>query len=288
MVKSIKYCHIPVKEDTSFLFDHVHIAWDKQVNLHRQDFWELTYIIKGRGTRVIGDAMGAFSEGEVILIPPHIPHCWSFDEEVCDEEGKIENICIFFSDVFLKNNGFVFPELRAVIKRIMENTNVVSFVGDTLSGIHLIMKSMVRQNSVERLSSMIRMLPLVSSPEVTTIVGGPFIEDMNVKRMQVLHLYVMNNFQNTITLDMVSKFIGMEKASFCVFFKKMTKKSFFTFLTEYRIEASCKLLVNTSLSVAEACNASGFSDVPHFNRMFKRIKGMTPTQYRVRRLQDYL
>ncbi|WP_262506789.1 AraC family transcriptional regulator [Sporocytophaga myxococcoides] len=256
------------------------MAWDKQVNLHQQDFWELTYIIGGRGTRVIGDAMGPFSEGEVILIPPHIPHCWSFDEDICDKEGKIENICIFFSDVFLKNNGIVFPELEAVIKRIMEHSQAISFGGSGLSAMQRIVKSMIRQNKVERLSSMIRLLPLIAQPEIANTVGGPVVEDTNDKRMQLLQLYVMNNFQNTITLDMVSKFIGMEKASFCVFFKKMTKTSFFSYLTEYRIEASCKLLLNTSLSVAEVCNASGFSDVPYYNRVFKRLKGMTPTQYR--------
>jgi len=288
MVKNIKYCHMPVRENTSFLFDHVHITWNKQINLHRQDFWELTYIITGRGTRVIGDVMGPFSEGEVILVPPHIPHCWSFDEEVCDEEGKIENICIFFSDAFLKNIGFVFPELAAAIERIMENTQAVSFGGDTLSDIQLMLKSMILENNVERLSSMIRMLTLVSSPELTNIEGGPVIADMNVKRLQILHLYVMNNFQNVITLDMVSKFIGMEKASFCVFFKKMTRQSFFSFLTDYRIEASCKLLLNTSLSVAEVCNASGFADIPYYNRVFKRLKGVTPTQFRTGRGQEHI
>ncbi|MCR6640634.1 MAG: AraC family transcriptional regulator [Sporocytophaga sp.] len=280
MVKSIKYCHIPIRENTSFHFEHVHIAWDKQINLHRQDFWELTYIIKGRGTRVIGDVMSTFLEGELILIPPHIPHCWSFDEDVCDKEGKIENICIFFSDVFLKNNGFVFPELEAVTRRIIEHSHAISFEGNALSDIQRIVKSMIRQNDVERLSSMIRLLPLIAQSELTNTVGGPLVEDTNDKRMQLLQLYVMNNFQNAITLDMVSKFIGMEKASFCVFFKKMTKTSFFSYLAEYRIEASCKLLLNTSLSVAEVCNASGFSDVPYYNRVFKRLKGMTPTQYR--------
>lgn len=101
-----------------------------------------------------------------------------------------------------------------------------------------------------------------------------------MKRKQSIYLYVMNNYQHNITLDEASRFAGMEKSAFCVFFKKMTGKSFFTFLTDYRIEASCQMLLKTSKSVAEVCIASGFRDVPYYNRVFKKAKEMTPSEYR--------
>jgi AraC-type DNA-binding domain-containing proteins len=90
----------------------------------------------------------------------------------------------------------------------------------------------------------------------------------------------MNNYQNTITLEEVAGLIDLDKSSFCIFFKKMTGKTFFTYLTEYRIESSCQMIAKTNQTIAEICFASGFNDVPYYNRVFKKIKNISPTEYR--------
>lgn len=278
--KILKYSYDLKNEGSSFFFDHVHIQCDNQISLHQQESWELSYIITGRGVRVIGDTIEPFLEGEVILIPPNIPHCWSFDETIHDSEGKIENITITFSDKFLTNSSTSFEELSSVISAIRENKNAISFSENNLLRIQQTMTAMILETNIERLASLIRILNFISLPETTNIVGRPTIEDKKTKKMQSIYLYVMNNYQNDITLDDISKFVGMEKSSFCVFFKKMTNKSFFTFLIEYRIGSSCQMLLKTTKSISEICISSGFQDVPYYNRMFKKINGTTPTEYR--------
>lgn len=263
--KILRYSYDLKNEGSSFSFDHVHILWDNQINLHQQESWELSYVITGRGVRVIGDTIEPFLEGEVVLIPPNIPHCWSFDETIHDSEGKIENITITFSDKFLRNCSTSFDELSGVISAIRENKNAISFSENNLLRIQQTMTAMILE---------------------TNIVGHPTIEDKKTKKMQSIYLYVMNNYQNDITLDDISKFVGMEKSSFCVFFKKMTNKSFFTFLIEYRVGSSCQMLLKTTKTISEICVSSGFQDVPYYNRMFKKINGMTPTEYRKTKLKE--
>lgn len=270
----------PEKPDISFSYDHVHITWDNQLSLHQQDTWELSYVITGRGMRVIGDIMEPFPQGEVILIPPNIPHCWSFDEKVSDSDGKIENITIVFTNKFLENIATIFPEFSDIIHQIQSNKNAISFSGETLIKLQTIMTSMIPESPTERLSSLFRILDLMAFPEATNIVGRPIVEDRNTKRMQNIYLYVMNNYQHNINLEQIARFAGMEKSAFCVFFKKMAKKSFFSFLMEYRVESSCQMLLKTTKSIAEVCISSGFRDVPYYNRVFKRIKQVTPTEYR--------
>lgn len=280
MQKNIRYTLEPEKSGASFSFDHVHITWDNQINLHQQDSWELSYVITGRGMRVIGDTMEPFPQGEVVLIPPNIPHCWSFDEKISDAEGKIENITIVFTNKLLENTTVAFPEISDIINRIQSNKNAISFSGETLLKLQEIMVSMIPENQTERISSLFRILHLIAFPKATNIIGHPIVEDRNTKRMQNIYLYVMNNYQHNITLDEMARFVGMEKSAFCVFFKKMTKKPFFTFLTEYRIESSCQMLLKTTKSIAEVCISSGFRDVPYYNRAFKKVKDMTPTEFR--------
>jgi len=280
MEESLKYTSTSGKDNKSFFFDHVHIAWNNQITLHQQDSWELSYVITGQGVRAIGDMVEPFSEGEVIMIPPNIPHCWTFDETVHDKEGKIENITLtFFNeqlDIFAKS----FPELSGCISALLKHPDAISFKGEIRSRIQQILLAMTAETEPERLSSFIRLLTLMSSSEKGIVVGHPTVNDKKNRKMQDIYLYVMNNYQHAITLDEVARFAGMEKSSFCVFFKKMHHKSFFSFLTDYRIECSCQMLLKTSKSIAEICLTSGFRDVPYYNRVFKRIKKMTPTEFR--------
>ena len=98
--------------------------------------------------------------------------------------------------------------------------------------------------------------------------------------MQAIFDYVMNNFQNDITLETVSELAFMTPNAFCRFFKQRTNKTFFQFLIELRIEHACQLLAkNEDLSVAQISGESGFKSISNFNRKFKTLKGMTPSTY---------
>jgi len=278
MKQNLKY--YPRVRTHTFHFDHVHIKWNQQVPLHQQETWELSYIITGSGARIIGDVVENFSKGEVILIPPNIPHCWSFDESVHDSEGNIENITIVFENDFLERCKNLFPELFNSITNLQSNENAVSFKDELLEKLQVLMTSMIHQNDIERISSFIKLLELISYCKDMQIVGRPVIENKKEKKLQEIYLFILSNFQRNISLEEISKSVGMQKSSFCVFFKKMTGKSFFTYLTEFRIESSCQMLLKTKLSIAEICIASGFNDIPYYNRVFKKIKNTTPTQFR--------
>lgn len=277
---STKLKYYPTTNNNTFHFDHVHIIWNQQVPLHQQQTWELSYIITGSGARIIGDIVENFSKGEIILIPPNIPHCWSFDESVHDDEGKIENITIVIENDFLISCKNLFPELYFSISELQSNENAVSFEGELLEKLQASMASMVHQDRIERLSSFIKLLQLISHCKEMHIVGRPIVENKKEKKLQEIHLFILRNFQGNISLEQIAKSVGMQKSSFCVFFKRMTGKSFFTYLTEFRIDSSCEMLLKTKLSVAEICIASGFNDIPYYNRVFKKVKNMTPTQYR--------
>lgn len=281
MKENIKYCHIPDEGDLSFFFDHVHIFCNEQISLHQQNTWELSYVICGKGMRVIGDTIEPFESGEIILIPPNIPHYWSFNEKETDSEGKIENITLTFSEKLLKDVKGVFEILREPINNIQEINNAISFSGETLRKLQRILLKMKLQSEIERLSSLIKIFALISTPEIAATVGSPVVTDKRSQRLQKIYMYVMDNYQHNITLELVSEHVGMEKTAFCVFFKKMTGNPFFTFLTDYRINVACDMLLKTNKTIAEVCIDSGFRDVPYFNRVFKELKKTTPGKYRL-------
>ncbi len=204
----------------------------------------------------------------------------SFLKSFCDKEGKIENITITFTDKLLENISSTFEELKEVIFKIKESNCAISFKGNSLKKLQDKMASMIKENNAERVASFISLLNLVTHPQEAEIVGHPAIEDKKTKKIQSIYLFVMNNYQRNITLSEIAQFSGMEKSSFCIFFKKMSQKSFFTFLTEYRIDASCQMLLKTTKSVSEISFTCGFRDIPYYNRVFKKMKQVTPSEYR--------
>ena len=64
------------------------------------------------------------------------------------------------------------------------------------------------------------------------------------------------------------------------YFKRCKGMTFSRFVTEYRLNTACELLKHSQKQVSEICFAVGFNDVPHFNRIFKKLKGVTPQEYR--------
>ncbi len=280
MEEKIKYSHVAYDDDKSFFFDHVHIEWDEQITYHQQEEWELSFVITGSGTRVIGDMMETFSKGEIVFIPPNLPHGWFFDKYDHDEEGKIENITIIFPDSLLDSCSVLFKELKSSISKIKQINKGLRFEGETLEYLKEMMTLMTTQTNIEQLLSLLQILDKIANTIQTQVVGFCEKQTKGAHKIREIYRYMVNNYQNNITLDEVSTYFGMNRSSFCTFFKREKGKSFFTALTEYRIECSCLMLRETNKSIAEICFASGFSDVPHFNRTFKKLKGLTPNEYR--------
>lgn len=288
MNEKMKYCPVYKDSEKSFHFDHVHIISNEQITLHQSPDWELSYVITGSGTRIVGDSTEFFTSGEVVFLPPNMPHGWYFDEFDHDKDGKIENITIFFTNAFLNIIETAFPEASIYIKEILLLKQAIKFEGQTLLQIQELMTIMISQSDIERLLSLIRIFVIIGSAKETVVVGTLQKQNKSTIRMQNISRYIVNNFQRKISLEEVAKYVGMNSSSFCSFYKKMKGKSFLTDLNEYRINSSCVMLKETTMPISEICYAVGFDDIPHFNRTFKKLKSISPMDFRKNHLDIHI
>ncbi|PTN08499.1 AraC family transcriptional regulator [Mangrovibacterium marinum] len=275
-----KYCHNEFSPDKSFIYDHVHIRADEQITFHQSIDWELSYIIKGSGTRLIGEQMTTFKSGEIILIPPHLPHGWYFNNYDQDDQGKIENITILFPEALLNRLGGQFPEAARDVLQIKKNHDAICFEGETRNQLQHILVAMQQKTDLEQLSYFLKIVDLIASSKQSAVVGSAVRQNKSEAKIREVYRFMITNYQRTISLNEVAQHIGMNRSSFCSFYKREKGKSFFAGLNEYRIDCSCMMLRETSMPIADICYTTGFNDVPHFNRTFKRLKGQTPNAYR--------
>jgi len=92
--------------------------------------------------------------------------------------------------------------------------------------------------------------------------------------------FSFKHYLEALTLEQVAKVAGMSIPTFCRFFKKNIKKTYFDFLQELRISHACKLLTDSNKAVVEICYESGYNSWAHFSKQFKKVKQITPSQYR--------
>lgn len=92
--------------------------------------------------------------------------------------------------------------------------------------------------------------------------------------------YIEQQYPTAITLNSMAEVAGMNPKYFCRIFKEVTQQTPMDYVIFYRVEQAAKMLSNTDLSVLEIAMECGFNDCSYFIRTFKRLKAVTPKQYR--------
>ena len=108
-------------------------------------------------------------------------------------------------------------------------------------------------------------------------------QDMDANRYLIIKArkYIEDNYADPeLSLEQVSNFVGLSRSYFCSLFHKIENKTFKEYLMDLRIRHAKRMLTSTDKKIYEISCEVGCSDAAYFNRLFKRITGMTPLQYR--------
>ncbi len=92
--------------------------------------------------------------------------------------------------------------------------------------------------------------------------------------------YIEENYRNHISIEGLAKIAGVSPKYFSEYFKKITAKSPFDYINEYRIECAAEMLIHTKKSITDVAMDCGFNDLSYFSKTFKCYKNKTPRQYR--------
>lgn len=248
--------------------------------LHRQDTWEITYMLSGKGTRTMGDTEQHFTNGDLVLIPPHIPHQWTFDYGHGHGSAYASSLTLTFSTELIERWAGAFPEYTERLENFKAISRVMSFGKDDAAVIADLMKKMYNQDQSDLLPYVMRLILIMEkSMNSAYSVGNAPETDRTAERLNIVRAFTANNYSRTITIDMIADHVGMNRSSFCTFFRKTTGQTYITYLNKFRIEKACALLRKNTKDISEICYMVGFNDVPYFSRCFRNNRGMSPREY---------
>jgi AraC-like DNA-binding protein len=254
---------------------------------HYHNAYEISYIIKSTGKRIVGDNIEDFTHDDLTLMAPYVPHITYTDRlfETRAEDHQVHAIVVYFYPDWLNEQHFNSPELSK-IRTLLENMKRgIKVSGDTKVKV---IKNVLKLRDTWGLKGIITLLDILldisEADDYTCLASEGYTQLSNVKeekRMNDIYQFITTHFKEKITLQEIASIANMTPTAFCKFFRNRTKKTFSNFVNEIRIGYACKLLMRKEVSISEVCFECGFNNVTNFNRYFKKLTKMVPTEYKL-------
>lgn len=245
---------------------------------------ELVSIIKSSGTRFIGDNIEKFEAGEVVLIGKELPHMWLNDDEYFEESPFLiaEAIAVHFKEDFLGKHFFQLQEMKLILEMFSSAKQGIKFI-NLSKEVLLSIERLTTLKGFERTISFLTILHALSKhKEYKLLSSKSYLNSFhttNNKRLDIIYEYIFKNFKNAISLKEIAEIANMNASAFSRFFTRVHRKTFSTYINEVRVGFACKLLLEHKYSITTVCYESGFSNISNFNRQFKKITKLSPTEY---------
>lgn len=256
---------VVVRREDSFPF-----AW----HLHPE--YELTLITAGSGRRFVGDSVRPYGPGDLVLVGALVPHTWQ-----SMSSGPSEAVVVHFRGDFLGSGLWQAPELGPVSALLERANRGVAFDGGT----GRLVKDLAATDDPAR--RIIRLLDVLATaavdPNATQLASTGFSpprRDDSRKRIDDVCNYLVEHYAEPISLQEVADVAHLTPAAFCRFFRRTTGRSLTDYLTDLRMGAVRRMLIETDEPIAAVASTCGFHNLAHFNRTFRRLNGETPREFR--------
>jgi AraC-like DNA-binding protein len=238
---------------------------------------ELTFIESGEGIRFVGDNIGTIEPPELVLIGTNLPHYWNGLENSSGVAAQFE--------IDVGNGLHLLPEIVSLNPILETAQHGVLFDTDIAAKFGNRLRQMSTLDSLSRLAELLKVLAELSDEVVnarplsqksfTLTATSP-----NADEISHAVSLLTDHFQEDLTVDDICQAVGLSRATLSRCFRKYTGRSLIDFLNSVRIDHACRLLIETSESIGDIAFQSGFSNLSHFNRQFRRTIGHPPREYR--------
>ncbi len=272
--------------ESSFIVKYIDIPhFYKDFFYHNE--YELLYNIENSGTRCIGDNISRYSNHDLVLVGPNIPHFWHSDEKYIKGYPKVESksIVVQFVEDFLGDPFLNLPEISSLRSLFNRADRGIQIRGKEARAIGEKIVLLTRLTGWKRLLLLLEILNLMNeAKDYILLASSRFTESnkiRNEEKISIIFNSIVANHNRDYTLKEAAAMANMSVSAFCRYFKKNTTKTFSTVLNEIRIGSACRSLIYTEDSISQIAYKSGYLNVPYFNRQFRKLKNLTPQEYRL-------
>lgn len=254
------------------------------VRWHFHPEYEIHQVVATAGRYFVGDFIGQFEPGNLVLTGPNLPHNWVSDLPV-DVAIPLRGCIIQFSEEFIGDTMKLMPELSGLGALLESSRRGVLFPGNTSKELAPLMEEIVAAKGVRRIELFMMILgtlcrargalPL-SSPSYLPDPSGYMSAGMN-KALA----FIRENLTQPFGEADLATIARQSQSAFSRSFRRHTGMSLVQYVKRLRINLACQILMSDEhASITEICFQVGFNNLSNFNRQFLAEKGMPPSRFR--------
>lgn len=249
---------------------------------HFHDEYELHLITATSGKAFVGDWIGSFQPGHLVLCGPRLPHNWiSFGTA---EGGVAErDLVIQFRHDPIERAAAIVPELAEVMPLLGRSRHGIEFFGMAeRAREHWL--SVKHSRGLTRFAAFCDFLADLTRCTDYRLLSNVQLQgrddDGGLEQISAIVDRIAGDVAGPLLARTVAAELGMSESRFSRFFRRATGNTFSHFVNLVRVNRACQLLMESDRQVTRICYEVGFNNVANFNRRFREIKGMTPSKFR--------
>lgn len=249
---------------------------------HFHDEYELHLITATSGKAFVGDWIGPFQPGHLVLCGPRLPHNWvSFG--LSDDGVSERDLVIQFRHEPIERGAAIIPELAEVVPLLERARHGIEFFGmSERAREHW--TSVKHSRGLARFAAFCDFLSDLSRCTDYRLLSNVQMQgkddDVGLCQINAIVDRITGDLAEPLLASTAAVELGMSESRFSRFFRRATGNTFTDFVNLVRVNRACQLLMETDRQVTRICYDVGFNNVANFNRRFREIKGMTPSEFR--------
>jgi YesN/AraC family two-component response regulator len=231
---------------------------------------------------ILDGELRGLNEGDVVILPPRVS--FSFDSEDLGDEYNINlsATILRFDNAWLDAFLTAFPVARSMVLKVKELRNPVAVKGPKWIRMSALLEGLLSCDKTEQPVRIFKLLTQIAEDKDYILIKGmPESATQDVsQRREKIDRYIECNYCGRLSLEDISRYVGMSRTYFSIFFKTQYKEGFSDYLTRIRVEKASLMLLHTDKPIPVVASECGFKTVQYFTRAFKKVKGVTPGTFR--------
>ena len=255
----------------------------RTVRWHFHPEYEIQVITSTTGKYFVGDFIGSFEPGNLVMTGPNLPHNWVSN---VPHGERVDERCLIlqFDAEVIAQAIKAFPELKRVECLLDASRWGVLFTPKTGAAAEPIMREMLGAQGMRRITLFLALLDLlVQSTEQVKLASAAYRADpSHYAETRINHVlsYIGKNLSQELRETELAELAGQSASAFSRYFRRHTGVPFVQYVNRLRINLACQLLMSGELSITDICYQVGFNNLSNFNRQFLLLKEMSPSRWR--------
>lgn len=272
---------LPLLPDTSLstldrrLEDRIPFEW------HHHPEYELTLTLNSVGQRFVGDHVGEYGHGDLVLVGANLPHTWASRERLNDRLPHIALVIWFRQDWI---DDFIgasveFTKVRGLFKKAAAGLAFAPGLG--LSFLERFEQALSSSPTAKLMTVLDILVDLAERPhdEALSTLAVPASGD-NRSRIDRVLQYLHQDYARPFRMKELADLAALSESGLHRMFWKHTNTTMSAYVSRLRIGDACARLSASDQSVARIAAEVGYDNLSNFNRQFRALRGMTPSEYR--------